>query len=256
MKLSELSTQTYQLRATHAASLSLTQTVSREACAAHTLAFVTEGGAELVTAGASLALSQGSVSLLPPATPFSLSPVLPSTLILVTVELCDGQGAALSLSDAPVSFSADADCIATAERLLALYRTCADRTMLSGTAMQLLGVLSYRCAASELGAIFPAVAYIHTHLDTDLRVDALAALVGMCESTLRREFASRLGRSPKAYVLECKLERAADMLRSGLYSIKEICSLLGFWDDAYFSKLFKRHFGMTPMQYARECADA
>ena len=71
----------------------------------------------------------------------------------------------------------------------------------------------------------------------------------MCESAFRREFAATIGKSPKTYILDCKLQKSKEMLSTSSYTIKEICSALGFFDDAYFSKLFKRATGLTPMQY-------
>ena len=94
-----------------------------------------------------------------------------------------------------------------------------------------------------------ALDYIHNHLNEELRVSDLARMSAMCESAFRREFATAIGKSPKTYILDCKLKKSMEMLGTSSYTIKEICVALGFFDDAYFSKLFKRATGQTPMQY-------
>lgn len=251
LKPSQLSLFDFFVRRLHVTEMHASERLHASPRDAHSLLLVTHGSAA-VTTDSTLTLDAGSVLLLSSGTPCSVACASDAALLLVTAQLCDTEGAPLILSDAPVTLAADEALMDALTRLLHLYRHSADRAALSQAAMEAFHALSRLCAARELGSILPVVEYVHAHLDADLRVDALAALSGMCESSLRREFSTRLGMSPKAYILERKLVRACEMLASGLYSIKEICELLGFWDDAYFSKLFKRHTGLTPMQYAKE----
>ena len=48
-----------------------------------------------------------------------------------------------------------------------------------------------------------------------------------------------------------KMKKACLMLRDSESSVSEICALLGFYDDAYFCKLFKEYHGVTPAQYRK-----
>ncbi len=138
-------------------------------------------------------------------------------------------------------------------RCLHLFRTSTNRIALKGETFSLFSsvVLLYT-SENAPSNIQGAIDTIRNNIHDELRISDLAAACGMSESTFRREFHRYAGVSPKQYILDRKINKAKQMLRSGYYPIKEICLILGFYDDAYFSKLFKKATGMTPMQYAQE----
>jgi two-component system response regulator YesN len=51
------------------------------------------------------------------------------------------------------------------------------------------------------------------------------------------------------YVRERNLTTAKQLLLSSEYSVGEISDRLGYCDDNYFSAVFKKHFGLSPMQF-------
>ena len=62
-------------------------------------------------------------------------------------------------------------------------------------------------------------------------------------------FKSNMKMAPLQYINRKKMEYAQFLLLSGNTSIKEIAHLLGFEDDSYFIRLFKRIMGETPGAY-------
>ena len=48
------------------------------------------------------------------------------------------------------------------------------------------------------------------------------------------------------------MERACELIREGRYKIYEIADLLSFENAYYFSRVFKRHTGMTPTEYQKK----
>ncbi len=138
-------------------------------------------------------------------------------------------------------------------RCVNMYRTSTNRIALKGEVFSLFStaIVTYTTKKAPAG-IQPAIDIIRNSIHDELRIADLALTCGMSESTFRREFHRYAGVSPKQYILDRKLNKAKQMLRSGYYPIKEICMILGFFDDAYFSKIFKKSTGMTPMQYAEK----
>lgn len=137
-------------------------------------------------------------------------------------------------------------------RCVHLFCTSTNHISLKSAALALFSQALLLFAKKEIPkSIQMAVDTIRNNIHGELRISELADASGMSESTFRREFHRYAGISPKQYILECKLHKAKQMLRAGDYSIKEICNILGFYDDAYFSKLFKKATGFTPMQYAQ-----
>ena len=138
-------------------------------------------------------------------------------------------------------------------RCVTLFRTSTNRISLKSEAFSLLSSAILLFSRENVPEnIRLAVDTIRNNIHDELRISDLAAECGMSESTFRREFHRYAGISPKQYILDRKINKAKQMLRSGDYPIKEICLILGFYDDAYFSKLFKKTTGLTPMQYAQE----
>jgi len=91
-------------------------------------------------------------------------------------------------------------------------------------------------------------------LDNHLRLPTpeLAELGGEVDLSAARVlqvFKKRFGISPVQYLLGRKMELAADLLRQSALSVKEIAGQLGFADQYYFSAMFKRKLGVSPLHY-------
>lgn len=82
-----------------------------------------------------------------------------------------------------------------------------------------------------------------------ISVREIAAECFTNESNLRRIFKRYMGTSPNDYRIKIKIESAKQMLISTDLSIKEISCTLGFYDEAYFHKIFCKRVGVTPKHY-------
>lgn len=66
-----------------------------------------------------------------------------------------------------------------------------------------------------------------------------------------RVFKEATGESPINYLIKVRLLKACELLNETSYSIKKIASYVGYADAYYFSKLFKKYFGMPPVSYRK-----
>ncbi len=80
-------------------------------------------------------------------------------------------------------------------------------------------------------------------------VKELAALVGRSRSHVLKLFRSHLGVAAKDYLLARQLREARELLLSTTLPISEIGRQVGQADPYHFSKLFRRHVGLTPTAY-------
>lgn len=89
--------------------------------------------------------------------------------------------------------------------------------------------------------------------DKDFDLSAYLKTFQMNPYYLARLYKSKYRLSPHAYLTKQRLTKAKVIL-SGAdrqnYSIKKVALLCGFDDSLYFSKMFKKNFGMTPKKYA------
>ncbi len=91
--------------------------------------------------------------------------------------------------------------------------------------------------------------YINDHYAEDLRLDNMAALVGMSPSAFSRFFKLRTGKSLSDYILDIRLGYAARMLVDSTKNISEICYESGFNNLSNFNRIFKSKRGSTPRDF-------
>jgi AraC-like DNA-binding protein len=87
--------------------------------------------------------------------------------------------------------------------------------------------------------------YLDNHYDQPLCLAELGDLVGMSPKHLSRCFSCNYGVSPMNYLITRRLEQAKLLLTSGL-KVSEVAAMVGYTDPFYFSRLFKKRFGLAP----------
>jgi AraC-like DNA-binding protein len=93
--------------------------------------------------------------------------------------------------------------------------------------------------------------FVLSRLDDDLRPEALASELAVSERQLQRMFREVLDTTPHAFITLVKLERAAELLRGGETSVKEVAYAVGFTDPGYFARVFKKYYNQSPSQVAQ-----
>ncbi len=88
--------------------------------------------------------------------------------------------------------------------------------------------------------------------DAEVTVDQLAAHIGMGRTSMYNKIKGLTGKSPVELIQDFRLEKATYYLKSGQYSVSETCYKVGFSDPGYFSRSFKKHFGLSPVDYIKE----
>ncbi len=81
----------------------------------------------------------------------------------------------------------------------------------------------------------------------------LADAAGVHPAHLARAFKRWLGRTPGGYLRERRLEEAARLLATTDREIVDIALDLGFYDQAHFTRVFRRPHGLTPARFRRVC---
>jgi AraC family transcriptional regulator len=91
--------------------------------------------------------------------------------------------------------------------------------------------------------------YVESHLEHDLGLGQLAALVQMNVDSFLRAFRQRTGTTPHRYVLRQRILRAQALLRLPTIAIGEVSARCGFRAQASFTRAFHRLIGTTPRSY-------
>lgn len=91
--------------------------------------------------------------------------------------------------------------------------------------------------------------YIDSHLDEALTLDKCNSITHLSTSQTIRSFRQIYGVPPYEYLNQQRIESAKVFLRGSLFSIQDIALKLGFSDQYYFSKYFKKRTGKSPKDY-------
>ena len=86
--------------------------------------------------------------------------------------------------------------------------------------------------------------------DSLFGVEKMAEEMGMSRASLHKKLKSITGFSPSDFIRSIRLKRAANLLRNNADSVAQIGFAVGFEDQSYFSKSFKKQFGVTPSEYS------
>lgn len=93
------------------------------------------------------------------------------------------------------------------------------------------------------------VAYMEAHCDKPLPLHALAEYAGYSPSRFSAIFSQVTSQSPIAFFNQLKIRKACSMLDFTDLTVTQISMALGIDDPYYFSRLFKKTMGMSPLAY-------
>lgn len=109
-----------------------------------------------------------------------------------------------------------------------------------------------KLAASKLRR---AIEFVHENLAEDLSIEQIADSVYLSAFHFARLFKNTLGLTMHQYVLQNRLERAKRlMIKAPNLNLTEISLSVGFFDQAHFTKTFKRATGATPKTFLKNGA--
>ncbi|WP_412986035.1 helix-turn-helix domain-containing protein [Pontimicrobium sp. IMCC45349] len=90
---------------------------------------------------------------------------------------------------------------------------------------------------------------IKQNMYANLSIKELASLTHLSESSFKRKFKEVFNQSPKKYLTQKKIERAAELLKSKTNRVSEIAYDVGFDSVSTFNRNFSIYFGKSPSDY-------
>jgi len=91
-----------------------------------------------------------------------------------------------------------------------------------------------------------------SYQDPEFSVELLALQLDMSERSVQRKIKAMAGLTPVQLIGECRLKKAAALLRDPSTQVTDIAFQVGFGDLSHFYRVFKKQFGMSPARYRAE----
>lgn len=123
--------------------------------------------------------------------------------------------------------------------------------------IEALGVVarpSTDAAGTRDAEVAKAISFIRERVNSPLEVDDVVAQVGLSRRRLYDRFRESTGKSISAYIRDRRLDHLARLLLETNLTVSEIAYAMGYDSDTNVARLFKKHFGMTPVAYRRRHA--
>lgn len=98
-------------------------------------------------------------------------------------------------------------------------------------------------------------AHIDAHLEGPIHICELADVAQRSSSYFCRAFKRTIGRTPHAYILDRRLDRAGKLMLMSDASLSEIAIACGFSDQPHLCKAFRARHGQSPAAWRRERRD-
>ncbi|WP_068784609.1 AraC family transcriptional regulator [Paenibacillus phocaensis] len=96
-----------------------------------------------------------------------------------------------------------------------------------------------------------SLAYMENHFKDKITREQLAAMAGVSSSHYSILFKRITGFSPQEYLSRLRVHRAVELLIGGSGTLREIAQKVGYKDEFYLSRRFKRQTGVSPTGYHR-----
>jgi AraC-like DNA-binding protein len=101
----------------------------------------------------------------------------------------------------------------------------------------------------EKDAVDISIEFMQNHLDVSLALEEIASSINLSVSHYSSLFRKKTGYSPVVYFNHLKIQHACQYLQFTTLRINQIATKLGILDQYYFSRMFTRIMGVSPLEY-------
>ncbi len=119
------------------------------------------------------------------------------------------------------------------------------------TDLQRLMSLADQYGNSSDNVISSVKVYIEHHYDERLSLKSLSDEFYLSKEHLSRKFKKEAGGNITEYITNVRMKKAKELLGNRQMTVKDVASMVGFEDEKYFSKVFRKVVGLSPLEYRR-----
>jgi len=91
--------------------------------------------------------------------------------------------------------------------------------------------------------------YIKKNYCTDISLETLAEIEHLSISRYRTVFKEYMGTAPLDYIITLRIKKACELISESNLNLREVAEAVGYNDQLYFSRIFKKRMGVIPSEY-------
>ena len=202
-------------------------------------------------------IEKDEVILLPPFANFTISSPLKKDIqiAIFSYTLLD-DSISTTLRFNPVKFDSESEISESMRKYFSISENSSLKYNLLKKSVEYFIIYTSFSAIEENEITIPdklatIISYIESNYWQNITVADLSGVGNISESALYKLFTSSLSESPKQYIRKRRMFHASTMLINSDKSIADIAIENGFYDPFYFSKEFKKDFGLSPSEYRK-----
>lgn len=136
---------------------------------------------------------------------------------------------------------------------LNIWQNRAEKLLLDGYVRELLIVLStdYSSPGDIATGFRRVLRYINAEYTAPITLSSLSERFGLSESYIARQFKEKLHTKSSDYINRVRISVACNLMLNSSFSIGEIAEKVGYNNQYYFSRVFRKMYGMTPNDFRR-----
>jgi AraC-like DNA-binding protein len=119
-----------------------------------------------------------------------------------------------------------------------------------------VGFRRFRRKEDNIKRLRPVLDFLDEHFPERITVDDAAKMVHMSKSHFIRFFVNVIGQTFVIYINDLRVAKAERLLAATDIPIAELCQQVGFCDQSYFGKVFRKSTGTSPGEYRRKFSGA
>ena len=123
------------------------------------------------------------------------------------------------------------------------------RSMVCLSLIEAVSIMDASRPRAATGMVAAAEGFLRKNHADSVKMDDLAAYLGLSRARMFEVFKAETGLSPNDYLQRHRVECTKQMLTGTPRSITEIALESGFGSSQYFSRVFRKYCGMTPMEF-------
>lgn len=109
----------------------------------------------------------------------------------------------------------------------------------------------YYLDSKHMNLIQKAIQYVHNHYNEKITLDSISSLVFVTPTYFSKIFKEEMKISFVAFLKDVRINQSKRLLRDSAIKLSDVAQLVGFEDQSYFTKVFKKTVHMTPLQYRK-----